>query len=43
MQDNDNRQPGSGPTRVLVPAVVIGLALILVLLHVTGVLGAGSH
>jgi hypothetical protein len=43
MQGKDNRQPGNGPGRVLVPAVVIGLAVIFVLLHLTGVFGAGSH
>jgi hypothetical protein len=43
MQDNGNSQPGSGVTRVLVPGVVIGLAVIFVLLHLTGVVGGGSH
>jgi hypothetical protein len=42
MQDNDNRQRG-GPTRLLVPAVVIGLAIIFLVLHLAGVFGAGSH
>lgn len=43
MQDKGNWQPGSGLTRVLVPAVLIGLAVIFVLLHLTGVVGGGSH
>jgi hypothetical protein len=43
VQDNGNWQPGGALTRVLVPAVVIGLAVVFVLLHLTGVVGGGSH
>jgi hypothetical protein len=43
MHDNDDWRPGGGRAGQVVAAVVIALVVIFLLLHVTGVLSAGSH
>jgi hypothetical protein len=40
--DNDP-QPKGGNRRPLVPAIIVVLVVIFVVLHLTGVVGAGSH
>jgi hypothetical protein len=42
-EHDDDPQPDRGNHRLLVPVIVVVVVTIVVLLHLTGVLGAGSH
>jgi hypothetical protein len=42
-EHDDDPQPDRGNRRLLVPAIVVVVVMIFVLLHLTGVLGPGSH
>jgi hypothetical protein len=44
LSEHDNDPPPTRSTRsLLLPAMVVAVVLIFVLLHLTGVLGSGSH
>jgi hypothetical protein len=42
-EHDDNTQTDRGSRRLLVPVIVVVVVMIFVLLHLTGVLGPGSH
>jgi hypothetical protein len=42
-EHDDDPQPDRGDRRLLVPVIVVVVVMIFVLLHLTGVLGPGSH
>ncbi|MDQ6778508.1 MAG: hypothetical protein M3071_20305 [Actinomycetota bacterium] len=42
-EHDDEPQPDRGNRSLLVPVIVVVVVVIFVLLHLTGVLGAGSH
>jgi hypothetical protein len=42
-EHDDDPQPRNGSRSLLVPVLVVAVVLVFVLLHVTGVLGPGSH
>ncbi len=42
-EHDDDPQPERGVRSPLVPVIVVAVVLVFVLLHLTGVLGAGSH
>jgi hypothetical protein len=42
-EHDDDPQPDRGTHRLLVPIMVVVVVMIFVLLHLTGVLGPGSH
>jgi hypothetical protein len=42
-EHDDDPQPDRGNRRLLVPVIVVLVVTIFVLLHLTGVLGPGSH
>ena len=42
-EHDDDPEPDRGNRRLLVPSIVVVVVLIFVLLHLTGVLGPGSH
>jgi hypothetical protein len=42
-EHDDDPQPDRGKRGLLVPVIVVVVVVIFVLLHLTGVVGAGSH
>jgi hypothetical protein len=42
-EHDDDPQPKGGNRSMPVPAIIVVIAVIFVLLHLTGVVGAGSH
>jgi hypothetical protein len=42
-EHDDDPQPKRANRGLLVPVIVVAIVVIFVLLHLTGVLGAGSH
>ena len=43
MQHDDDLQSGRGKRSLVVPAVIAALVILMVVLHLTGVVGSGSH
>jgi hypothetical protein len=42
-EHDDDPQPGRSNRHLLVPVIVVVVVMIFVVLHLTGVLGPGSH
>jgi flagellar basal body-associated protein FliL len=42
-EHDHEQQPGRGKRSLIVPAIVVAVVLMFVVLHLTGVVGAGSH
>ncbi len=43
MQHDDDPQPGRGKRSLVLPAAIAALVILMVVLHLTGVVGSGSH
>jgi hypothetical protein len=43
MQHDDDLQPGRRTRSLVLPAVIAALVILMVILHLTGVVGPGSH
>lgn len=43
MQHERDPQSGRGTRRFLVPVLIVAVMVVFVVLHLTGVVGAGSH
>ena len=43
MQQDDDPQPGRGNRGLLVPVMIVAVVVLFVVLHLTGVVGPGSH